>query len=114
MAENKIRTQNIVINNNNIHHVRRNGISVIAVDKLDIINNLIHDISGTSPQSGIDIEKNKEEQIYKNITISNNKIYNHKNASSITFWDTAEKFKITNNELAGKITALRRSGFQRK
>lgn len=109
MAEDKIRTEKIVINQNDIHHVRRNGISVIAVETLDIIGNTIHDISGTTPQTGIDIERNHEYQFYKNITISNNKIYNHKSNSSIAFFDTAENFKIINNELSDRITAGRYS-----
>lgn len=109
MDENKMRTEDIVITRNNIHHVRRNGISVGAVDTLEITYNSIHDISGTNPQSGIDIERNNANQFYKNVTISNNKIYNHKNGSSIAFFDTAENFKIIDNELSDRITAARYS-----
>ena len=109
MVEDKMRTENIVITRNNIHHVRRNGISVGAVDTLDITHNTIHDISGTNPQSGIDIERNNTNQFYKNVTISNNKIYNHKNGSSIAFFDTAENFKIIDNDLSDRITASRYS-----
>ena len=109
MVEDKMRTENIVITRNNIHHVRRNGISVGAVDTLDITHNTIHDISGTNPQSGIDIERNNTNQFYKNVTISNNKIYNHKSGSSIAFFDTAENFKIIDNDLSDRITASRYS-----
>ena len=109
MAEDKMRTENIVITGNNIHHVRRNGISVSAVNTLEITYNSIHDISGTNPQSGIDIERNNTNQFYKNVTISNNQIYNHKNGSSIAFFDTAENFKIIDNELSDRITASRYS-----
>ena len=107
MVEDKMRTENIVITRNNIHHVRRNGISVIAVDTLDITYNAIHDISGTNPQAGIDIERNHEYQFYKNVTIANNKIYNHKSGSSVAFFDTAENFKIIDNELSDRISANR-------
>ncbi|MED1201809.1 right-handed parallel beta-helix repeat-containing protein [Heyndrickxia acidicola] len=49
-------TENMTIQNCDIGFNRRQGITVGATDNLQIINNRIHDISGTDPQSGIDIE----------------------------------------------------------
>ncbi len=114
MSDENMRTENIIISSNNIHDIRRNGISVIAVDKLEIINNNIYNISGTKPQTGIDIERNFEKQSYKNVIIQNNKIYNHKNGSSIQLMDTAQNLQILNNDLAGRITAYRSSRVKRE
>ena len=99
MDENKMRTKNIHILNNDIHDIRRNGIGIIAVDTLNIIGNSIHDIKGTAPQDGICIERDSGNQFYKNVTITNNKIYNHVNPYSIIFFDTAYNFIIENKKV---------------
>lgn len=49
-------TKHITIQNSDIGHNRRQGITVGASDGVLIKNNTIHNISGTAPQSGIDIE----------------------------------------------------------
>ncbi|MGV3464372.1 MAG: right-handed parallel beta-helix repeat-containing protein [Heyndrickxia sp.] len=49
-------TENMLIKNCDIGFNRRQGITVGASESIKIINNNIHDISGTAPQSGIDIE----------------------------------------------------------
>lgn len=47
---------NITIRDNNIHHNRRQGVSIVGGHNVTIENNHIHHIGGTSPQFGIDIE----------------------------------------------------------
>ena len=49
-------TTNVTVRNNQIHHNRRQGVSIVGGHGIDIENNHIHHIEGTSPQFGIDIE----------------------------------------------------------
>ncbi len=46
----------VTIRNNQIHHNRRQGVSVVGGHNVVIANNHIHHIEGTAPQFGIDIE----------------------------------------------------------
>lgn len=46
----------ITIRRNEIHHNRRQGVSVVGAHSVVIADNHIHHIEGTSPQFGIDIE----------------------------------------------------------
>jgi len=48
--------EDVTIRRNNIHHNRRQGVSVVGSLRIKIENNEIHHIRGTSPQFGIDIE----------------------------------------------------------
>jgi len=56
--------------NNNIHNNRRQGISIVGGKRIEIKDNEIHHIKGTSPQFGVDIEgagrEDKEILIQKN------------------------------------------------
>jgi len=49
-------TENLTIQNCDIGNNRRQGISLVGTDGVDILNNKIHDIQGTAPQSGVDME----------------------------------------------------------
>jgi len=49
-------TTNVTIRNNNIHHNRRQGVSIVGGHHVVVENNQIHHIEGTAPQFGIDIE----------------------------------------------------------
>jgi hypothetical protein len=49
-------TENLTIQNCDIGYNRRQGITVGASDNIKILNNKIHHIKGTAPESGIDIE----------------------------------------------------------
>jgi len=49
-------TKNITITNCEIGYNRRQGITVGASDGVNILDNKIHNTSGTAPESGIDIE----------------------------------------------------------
>ncbi len=46
----------IVVRNSEIHHNRRQGVSIVGGVRVLIEDNEIHHISGTSPQFGIDVE----------------------------------------------------------
>ncbi len=56
----------------------RNGISVISATNLLIDNVVIVNTSGTSPQTGIDIEPNDLNQTIRNIVIRNSVLMNNK------------------------------------
>lgn len=47
---------NVTIRNNNIHHNRRQGVSIVGGHNVVVSDNHIHHIEGTAPQFGIDIE----------------------------------------------------------
>ena len=108
-TENKltaITSKNIKIKNCNIYKVRRNGISVISGDDVEISQNEIHDIEGTLPQTAINLETNDDiNQIVSNIRIYENKIYNLNNASNfaiITYFHV-KNVEIYDNEIIGRI-----------
>ncbi len=61
-----------------IDGAHRNGISVISAANLLIDNVVIVNTSGTSPQSGIDIEPNTRTQTVQNIVIRNSVIMNNR------------------------------------
>ncbi|RST72571.1 right-handed parallel beta-helix repeat-containing protein [Siminovitchia acidinfaciens] len=49
-------SKNITIKNSDIGYNRRQGISLVGSDGVQIFNNHIHHTNGTAPESGIDIE----------------------------------------------------------
>lgn len=49
-------SKNVIIKNCDIGYNRRQGISLVGTDGVQIKNNTIHHTNGTPPQSGIDIE----------------------------------------------------------
>lgn len=49
-------SSNITIRDNDIHHNRRQGVSLVGSRNVVIENNHIHHMEGTAPQFGIDIE----------------------------------------------------------
>lgn len=63
--------ENIIIDGTLIKNARRNGISIISANKLNIRNVKIQDIGGTSPQAALDIEPNGRQDVIKNIQINN-------------------------------------------
>lgn len=70
-------SKNIDIEYAFIDENRRNGISIIAGEKITISNSIISNTYGASPEYGIDIEPNKPEDELKNIVLSNNTTYNN-------------------------------------
>lgn len=73
-------SENIRVNGGFINNVRRNGISVNSAKDVYINNVLISNTNGTAPEAGIDLEPSIEQQIIKNINLSN--IYTFNNAVS--------------------------------
>lgn len=98
-----ISSKNINISNCNLYECRRQGISIIAGENIKIYNNEIHNINGTIPQSGIDLEKNKEEQIINDIFIYENKFYSQASPNCILIWSNVGNVYIENNEFEGEL-----------
>ena len=70
---------NALVKNNELHHCRRQGISVGSAQNISIENNKIHNIgsydgiNGTSPMAGIDLEYEQAgDRIFDSIIINNN------------------------------------------
>lgn len=96
-------TNNINIKNCNIHDNRRQGISVISGNNIQIYNNEIYNIGGTPPHTGIDLESNGRWQRISNIAIENNKMYNLKSNRAISINAYVDNVNISNNEIHGGI-----------
>ena len=93
-----INIKNCVIKEN-----RRQGISIISGEKINIYNNEIYNIEGTSPQSGIDLEANFETQKIDEINICNNKFYASASNTAIILYNQVCNVKITENVIYGNI-----------
>lgn len=63
--------KNILINNVLCDDNRRQGLSVISVDGLKVLNSEFDRTDGANPKSGIDFEPNDSKNILKNILIDN-------------------------------------------
>jgi len=68
-------SRNIFIGNANCSHNRRNGISIISVDTLQLMNPVIGYNGATAPMAGIDIEPDNASNEIKNILIQNAKSF---------------------------------------
>lgn len=73
----KTYSSNISISGGVIEENRRNGISVISVDGLNINNLLIANTYGTNPQAGIDFEPNSSSDVLRNINLKSVKTLNN-------------------------------------
>lgn len=96
-------SNNIKIYNCNIHNCRRQGISVIVADGVEIYNNEIHDINGTNPQSCIDLETGGKESKIEHVKIYNNKLYTSNTNIGIQISKNVYEILIYNNEINGSI-----------
>lgn len=96
-------SNNIKIYNCNIHNCRRQGISVIVADGVEIYNNEIHDINGTDPQSCIDLETGGKESKIEHVKIYNNKLYSSKTNIALQISKNVYEILIYDNEINGKI-----------
>ena len=96
--------ENITISNCNIHNTRRQGITIITAFKVKIFENEIHNINGSPPQSGIDIERNNESQTSDEIYIYQNKIYDLASKDAIIIYEGVTNTKIYENDINGKIS----------
>ncbi len=102
----------IMVSKSEIKECRRNGIAIINGRNIIIEDNSIHDISGTNPQVGIDIERNdwaNKTDSYKNVTIRRNKIYNNNRRISIAVFAGIKGYlSIVDNELGDQIVYINR------
>jgi polygalacturonase len=69
--------ENVTIKNANFNNNRRQGISVISVKGLQILDPIITNTNGTDPQCGIDFEPNTTSQFLQGITVTNPFIQNN-------------------------------------
>lgn len=62
-----------VVRTERVHtsNCRRNGYSIVAVQGFSSTDDIIENISGTAPQSGIDIEPNTATNVIKDVVINN-------------------------------------------
>ncbi len=70
-------TKNILVHNNEIYNCRRQGITIGRVDGLKVYSNNIHNIKGTDPQAGIDVEPDGTKNYIIKTEIYNNKFSNN-------------------------------------
>ncbi len=94
---------NVEISNCNIYDCRRQGISVLFANNISIINNEIHNIKGTNPQSCIDLESGTLTNGIKNIKICGNKLYSSSNNDAIFSSKNVYNLEICHNEIQGDI-----------
>ncbi|MGN6639095.1 MAG: right-handed parallel beta-helix repeat-containing protein [Mucilaginibacter sp.] len=95
-----------------LDHDRRNGISVINADTLEIIQPVISNINGTSPMAGIDIEPNDNEDIVDHIVIDKAKTFNTRQGISIELIGLAgAKRKTVNIDINGHVDSKSYTAF---
>lgn len=93
----------VVIENCNIHDCRRQGITIGCGENITIQNNEIHNIRGTAPQSGIDIEGNFQSEITDKVLINNNKIYDIEGEDALLLVGFIKNLEINFNEIEKNI-----------
>lgn len=76
-------SKNVTVKNSEFAFNRRQGITVGGASNVLITNNDIHDIKGTPPQSGIDVEAGFSPN--HKIVIRDNRIYNNKSYNVILY-----------------------------
>lgn len=89
-----LNTHCIRIEKCNIHDCRRQGISIIAGADIIIRDTEIFKISGTAPQSGIDIESSYTDHYISNVLIDN--VYFHENAGAACYYSQCKNVTFTN------------------
>lgn len=63
--------KNVKVNNFKGYTNRRQGISIVSVDGLDINSAILENTYGQAPSAGIDIEPNDQQAVLRGITINN-------------------------------------------
>ena len=92
-------SRNILIKNADISNNRRQGISMTTgVDGVIIEDCTIHNINGTNPQAGIDIETNNRSIPARNIIIRNNTFFDNVN-TDVLIATEAENVEIYGNKM---------------
>lgn len=99
---NKALAKNVVVKNSEFAFNRRQGITVGGADNVLITTSIFHDMKGTAPESGIDVEGGFGENgmLNKNISIKENKFYNN-NKYDVILYD-GQDATVEGNHLASK------------
>ncbi len=95
-------SKNITVKNSEFAFNRRQGITVGGAQEVLIENNKIHDMKGTAPQSGIDLEAGYN--LNNQITIKDNHFYNNQAYDLILF--DGRNAVVEGNHFASKSIGL--------
>lgn len=101
-------SKNITISGCQLFSCRRQGISVIGADTVAIRNNNIHDIKGTDPESGIDLEGECDWPV-TNVAITGNTILNA-NQAAVVFSTHSSNCTLSGNTLNNNVSVIVGSG----
>lgn len=91
---------NISLSNIKMNDNRRQGVSIISVEKLLANNIEISNTKGRSPMNGVDIEPNNNLNVLKNIEFNNLKSFNNVAAG---FQISLHKYNESKNEISIKL-----------
>jgi polygalacturonase len=69
--------KNIIVNGCTIENNRRQAISVVCGNGIQVTNNILRNTIGTSPEGGIDLEPYASDQMVSNVTITGNTFTNN-------------------------------------
>lgn len=94
----KISIQNCILREN-----RRQGITIVSGEKININSNEIYKIEGTNPQIGINLEANSIAQKIDEIDIYNNRFYDFGSDIAILLYSQIYNVKIRDNIVYGNI-----------
>jgi hypothetical protein len=88
-------------------HNRRQGLSVIEVDRLEVTNSVFSNTQGTRPGAGIDLEPDDVKQRITNVRIHNSKFLNNAGPSILVAGrkhaSLISRLEITENLFVGEL-----------
>lgn len=93
------RSSNITIKNCNLHHSRRQGISVVGCEGLVVKDCNIYGIAGSAPEAGIDLEVNFKEYPNRECVFEGLNIYDCKGGGIIGYTTPTHVFSIKNSTI---------------
>lgn len=73
-----VRSKNIIMQSCDANNNRRQGLSIISAENMQVINCIFRNTNGTLPEAGIDIEPDFNTDIIKDITVKDCNFYNNK------------------------------------
>ncbi|MEO3945365.1 right-handed parallel beta-helix repeat-containing protein [Gorillibacterium sp. CAU 1737] len=99
---NKAVSKNVTVKNSEFAYNRRQGITIGGADNVLVEANYLHDMKGTAPQSGIDVEGGFGENGHRNtnITVRGNKFWNNA-AYDLILYD-GQNATVDDNHFASK------------
>ena len=88
-------------------HNRRQGLSVIEVDQLEVVSSVFSNTQGTRPSAGIDFEPDNVQQRISNVRVHNSKFLNNKGPGILVAGKKGvsliSKLEITENLFVGAV-----------